>query len=177
MTDAYAQISQAFRQPTTADIYMGLIVEALVNTGTPYSVPQLEAYFVNYITTTYPLFTFDLATLQAQLARALRYGLIIACEGGYIMNPNAVHMNPLNVQFTCGRCAPGYPVNASGVDLISTKPMVTCGGQDPCGSGFGVSVKTCTIPIDKKFGCKPSAGCCAPLAEPACTPCCSTTTP
>ena len=72
MASNYVNQSNAFRQPNLADTYISLIVEALIASGSPYTVPRTTADIVNYITTTYPLFPISAVFLDTQLERAVK---------------------------------------------------------------------------------------------------------
>lgn len=175
MAAQYADVSNAFRQPNVPDTYVSLFVEALTSTGTPYSVPQPEAFFIMYITTRYPLFMFDLTDMRDALARSTRIGMLEQCTDGYTIRADAIAVNPCNSRYTCPRLGVGKPVITTALQLhLPPNMRSNCGRPATCGGGTATVVKACAPTCNgaSTFGCNaPTQGCCPAPAQP-CTPCC-----
>jgi hypothetical protein len=146
MAGPYATVSNAFRQPNEPDTYVSLVIEAFNATGLPYSTQLSAAAITAYITTTYPLFAFDPNALAAQLARALRLGVLFDCApAGYQLRPDLVRVNAGNVKFV----APGLATDTTACNYGSVTSTTVCAS---CGECRGT-------------------GCCSRPAVP-CTACC-----
>lgn len=169
MAGPYADVSNAFRQPNIPDTYVSLVIEAFNASGTPYSVPLTEAAITTYITTTYPLFAFVPATLTAQLARALRLGVIFDCGvAGYQLRQDSLKVNPSAIKFYAPRLYYGGPLIESVIQLPGIPRSGICTDRSACSGGSVSSLKVCPVSCE----CKSATTGCCPAPAPTCTPCC-----
>lgn len=172
MAANYVNDSNAFRQPTLADTYISLFVEALIASGSPYTVPRSTADLVAYITTTYPLFPLDAPFTATQLERAVKLGVLARCGDDWLLRPDLTRVNVGNQKYVFGRCAPGGPLITTCADYgprhdkrLNSITSRECGGSFSSGGKFVDGGKV-------GFGGKvPANGCCPPVPVP-CTGCC-----
>lgn len=167
MAGPYATVSNAFRQPNEPDTYVSLVIEAFNATGLPYSTQLSAAAITTYITTTYPLFAFDPNTLAAQLARALRLGVLFDCApAGYQLRPDLVRVNAGNVKFVAPRLYYAGPLLAYLVPLPGLSRPGLATDTTACNYGSVTSTTVCA-----SCGECRGTGCCSRPAVP-CTACC-----
>jgi hypothetical protein len=176
MASPYVNQSNAFRQPTLADTYVTLYVEALIAMGTPFTTPRTTADIVAYITTTYPLFALDATFTATQLERAVKLGVLARCGADWLLRRDLTRVNVANQKYVFGRCGPGGPLITTCADYgprgdrrLNTIYSRACSGSASSGGKY-------VDPTEATFGaCDPSGGCCAPLAPPPspATGCCA----
>lgn len=173
MASNYVNVSNAFRQTNLGDTYISLIVEALIASGAPYTVPRSTTDIVNYVTTTYPLFPIGATFLDTQLERAVKIGVLARCGDDWQMRPDLTRVNVGNQKYIFGRCSVGGPLITTCADYGPREDRrLNSVTSRQCGGSF--SQGGCCPQIDDNLafgGNAPQSGCCAPLASPQ-TPCC-----
>lgn len=171
MASEYALISNAFRQPNLADTYISLIVEAMLSTGNPYTVPRGTMFIVDWINVTYPLFPIDATYMNTQLNRAVKLGVLARCVDDWLLRQDMLNVNVGNQKYLFGRCGIGsqlittcewYPAN-------SRSPLFLC--RQGAGSSAGVTKQECCSSTTPFGGCDAKHGCCPPIPVPM-TNCC-----
>jgi len=171
MASEYALISNAFRQTNLADTYISLIVESMMATGNPYTVPRGTLYILNYLNIQYPLFPIDALYMDTQLNRAVKLGVLARCVDDWVLRQDMLQLNVGNQKYLFGRCGIGGP-------LITTTAWYVNGSRSPfflCrqagGSSAGNTKQECCSYTTPFGGCDAGQGCCPPIPVPL-TNCC-----
>lgn len=165
MAAIYANVSNAFRQPVFRDIYISLIVEALLYTGNGFTVPRSTDYIVDYVAIKYPLFPLDLTYLDTQLNYAVKIGVLSRCVDYWQLRQDMTQVNVGNQKYLFGRCSVGGPLitTCANYGPVNSRSCITSNRM--CGSSSATSTRTCCIG-NPPFTCgDPEEGCCAPVTN------------
>jgi hypothetical protein len=136
MANPYVNVSNAFRQPTIADTYISLIVEALMAFGNAYSTPRETAVIANYIQTTYPVFPLDLAYLNQQLSAAVSRGVLHRCGTYWLLREDLTVVNGDNWKYLLARCSYGGALLRTPTDIgdLNARGLLENEGGNTTGS-------------------------------------------